>query len=359
MALIGKKWWYLIQTDVMLKTATSWSKYTHAEVQRGVQNAFDFVLADNLVEADVSKIFTVTEAYRPNDASKPSTNDDFYSSGVEGDVVAAVNDHREELDFVSNATAPLFYHVETWCSSWTCQQSVHKMWSNIAIHPRVAVEPLHEQGIRAVDDVVVVATATSVTAVPPPIPPPLSPTRIVYIIIGVIIFVVTSYFIIKGGIHLWEQKRIIHRWFRSRWENLASPCQLFFYEVNRAWRGGFSLASARDEDSVDRSHDFDQLSVHYNKQNLSWQRNYIEDFDNEESQHLRPASRDDEHSAPTSPVIRTNVKEVSSNHSGAEVAMVSLASPLSSNGSSPLHRSALPPVLSPPSMRNVSAQAYL
>lgn len=357
MALIGKKWWYLIQTDIMLKTTTSWSKYTHAEVQRGVQNAFDFVLADNLVEADVSKIFTVTEVYRPNDASKPSTNDDFYSSGVEGDVVAAVSDAEVDVQSTPNATSPLFFHVQTWCSSWTCQQSVHKTWTNIVIHPRAAVEPLHEQGIRAVDDVDVVSSATSVTTVAPPIPPPLSPTRIVYIIIGVIIFVVTMYFMIKGGIHVWEQKRIIHRWFRSRWENLASPCQLFFYEVNRAWRGGFSLASARDEDSVDRSHDFDQLSVHYNKQNLSWQRNYIEDYDTEESQHLRPGSRDDDHSAPTSPVIRTNVKEVSPHSSGAEVAMVNL--PPSHNGSNPLHRSTLSTIPSPSSMRNVSSQAYL
>lgn len=301
LALLGKKWWYLMKAEVVLHATTSLAKYTHAQVQSGVQEAFTFVLSDNVNDGDRSKLYTVTEVFHPVDPNDPDhpnpvdNEDDYYGSGIE-ETVSVASSKMESLIHVEahqNETL-LHYHVNTWCWTLTCIHSVRDTWKDIRTNPFVVVEPLHEQGIRAIGNVVVDSSVTTITEVAPPIPAPLSPTRIVYIILGVILFVSVTFFIIKGGCHVWEKKHIIRRWCRSRWENLSIPIYLCCYEWQRSWHRGFSLTSSSDDENQENSRDMGQLSVHYDSKLYNWQRSYLNDRDKEASQRLRPSSRDEE-----------------------------------------------------------------
>lgn len=337
-ALLGKKWWYLLKTDIALHSSTTLEKYTRVQMQAGVQEAVNFVLLDNLEDADSSKSYTVTQVYHPYEPTKPenrdgaNTDDDYYSSGTE----EKKKDDTETLSLVASKLSEsnnsserlLFYHVQTWCWTSTCAQSIRETWIDIHKNPLIAVEPLHEQGIRAIDYVNVLSVTTSISDVPPPVPPPLSPTRIVYIILGAILFCIITFIIIKSFTHAWENKSTIRRWCRTRWENIARPCHLFCYELHRSWRSGFSLTSVHDEDNFDRQQDFDQLSVHYDKHHINWQRHYLEDHDREESQRLRPSMRDE---SPAFSSEENSPNSVVASSANGEIAMIAMTSSQSSS----------------------------
>ncbi len=143
--------------------------------------------------------------------------------------------------------------------------------------------PLHEKGLRNVDDVRIEEVSVVVTiAGPSEYSSELSPDRIMFIILGTIGFFITALILLRNVSWMFKERNTIRRSIRNRCYCCGECCYAIQREASDCWsevqhflfpHRGFNLAGTSEEDDFV---DF-QSSIHYRGQH----RTYLDDNDDE------------------------------------------------------------------------------
>lgn len=171
--------------------------------------------------------------------------------------------------------------------------------------------PLHEKGLRSVDDCKVEEVSVVVTMVSPSdYDSELSPKRIIFIILGTIGFFITAVILLRNMSWMFKERNSIRRSIQHQCYCCGECCHVVRRETKDCCdeiqhyicpHRGFNLTGTSEEDDFD---DF-QTSMHYRGQH----RTYIDDNDDERiSRHSSDSSQHSSGGA-RSPILSSNMQK--------------------------------------------------